>query len=171
MTFVPGAPIASPGDSHGSGEPFPGRERQPRRRKSENPDNSGSSLPAERNCRSSQRLSLPESIRPEHPQKLALNRRLRKPLEVASLRQKPSGGASMRWCFAEPNRWTQPSSDRHTRDHALRLGASGRGTLRRDRIDRWCFDRRKALFKHREGVPKIVSARRQRNGEQRICDI
>jgi hypothetical protein len=49
--------------------------------------------------------------------------------------------------------------------------ASGRGTLRRDRFDRWCFDRRKALFKHREGVPKIVSARCQRNGEQRICDI
>jgi hypothetical protein len=40
--YVPGAPIASPGDSHGSGEPFPGRERQPRHRKSENPDNSGS---------------------------------------------------------------------------------------------------------------------------------
>ena len=42
MSYVPGAPIASPGDSHGSGEPFPGRERQPRHRKSENPDNSGS---------------------------------------------------------------------------------------------------------------------------------
>jgi hypothetical protein len=69
MTCVPGAPIGSPGDSHGSGKPFPGRERQPRHRKSENPDNSGSSLPAERNCRSSQHLSLPESIRPEHPPK------------------------------------------------------------------------------------------------------
>ena len=42
MSYVPCAPIASPGDSHGSGEPFPGRERQPRHRKSENPDNSGS---------------------------------------------------------------------------------------------------------------------------------
>ena len=61
MTCVPGAPTASPGDSLGSGEPFPGRERQPRHRKSENPDNSGSSLPAGRNCRSSQHLSLPES--------------------------------------------------------------------------------------------------------------
>ena len=42
MTYVPGAPIASPGDSLGSGEPFSCRERQPRHRKSENPDNSGS---------------------------------------------------------------------------------------------------------------------------------
>ncbi len=54
---------------------------------------------------------------------------------------------------------------------ALRLGASGRGTLGRDRLDQGCFDRRKALFKHRDGVPKIVSARCQRSGEQRICDI
>src|SRR6266478_8313740 len=42
MSYVPGAPIASPGDSHGSGESFPGRERQPRHRKSENQDSSGS---------------------------------------------------------------------------------------------------------------------------------
>ena len=42
MSCVPRAPIASPGDSQGSGEPFPCRERQPRHRKSENPDNSGS---------------------------------------------------------------------------------------------------------------------------------
>jgi hypothetical protein len=42
MSDVPGAPIASPGDSQGSGEPFPCRERQPRHCKSENPDNSGS---------------------------------------------------------------------------------------------------------------------------------
>jgi hypothetical protein len=42
MSYVPGPPIASPGDSHGSEEPFPGRERQPRRRTSESPDNSGS---------------------------------------------------------------------------------------------------------------------------------
>src|SRR6266849_438544 len=42
MSYVPRAPIASPGDSQGSGEPFPCRERQPRHRKSENPDNSGS---------------------------------------------------------------------------------------------------------------------------------
>jgi hypothetical protein len=123
MTCVPGAPTASPGDSLGNGESFPGRERQPRHRKSENPDNSGSSLPADRNCRSSQHLSLPESIRPEHPQKLALNRQLRKPLEVASWRQTQSRGASLRWCVAEPNRWAQPS--RHARDHTLRLGASG----------------------------------------------
>jgi hypothetical protein len=41
-SYVPGAPIASPGDSHGSGESFPGRERQPRHRKSENQDSSGS---------------------------------------------------------------------------------------------------------------------------------
>jgi hypothetical protein len=45
MSYVPGAPIASPGDSHGSGEPFPGRERQPRHRKSENPDNSDRNFP------------------------------------------------------------------------------------------------------------------------------
>jgi len=32
MTYVPGAPNASPGDSQGSGEPFPCRERQPRHR-------------------------------------------------------------------------------------------------------------------------------------------
>jgi hypothetical protein len=54
---------------------------------------------------------------------------------------------------------------------ALRLVAPGRGTLGRDRLDQGCFDRRKALFKHRDGVPKIVSARCQRSGEQRICDI
>src|SRR6267142_1226793 len=42
MSYVPRAPIASRGDSQGSGEPFPCRERQPRHRKSENPDNSGS---------------------------------------------------------------------------------------------------------------------------------
>jgi len=41
MSYVPGAPIASPGDSHGSGEPFPGREPQPRRRRSGKPDNVG----------------------------------------------------------------------------------------------------------------------------------
>src|SRR6202040_2283455 len=86
--YVPGAPIASPGDSLGSGEPFPGRERQTRHRKSENPDNSGSSLPAGRNCRSSQHLSSPESIRPGHRQKLALNRQFRKPLEGCVLTSK-----------------------------------------------------------------------------------
>ena len=54
---------------------------------------------------------------------------------------------------------------------ALRLVAPGRGTLGGDRLDQGCFDRRKALFKHRDGVPKIVSARCQRSGEQRIFDI
>src|ERR1700682_921601 len=42
MTYVPGAPIASPGYSHGSGEPSPCRERQPRHRRLDNLDKSGS---------------------------------------------------------------------------------------------------------------------------------
>jgi hypothetical protein len=77
----------------------------------------------------------------------------------------------LRWCFAEPNRRGAAIKLTDMREITHYVWVHPGEALRRDRFDRWCFDRRKALFKHREGVPKIVSARCQRNGEQRICDI
>jgi hypothetical protein len=172
MTCVPGAPTASPGDSLGSGEPFPGRERQPRHRKSENPDNSGSSLPAVRNCRSSQHLSLPESIRPGASTKTRAESPISQAPRGCVLTSKavPRRQLALLLCRAKSLGSAIKLTDMR-RSH-LRLGASsGRVKLGRDRLDQGCFHCRKAPLKHGDGVPKIVSARCQRNGEQRICDI
>jgi len=73
MSYVPGAPIASPVDSRGSGEPFPCRERQPRHRKSENPDNSrkGLSLPQAKHSKSEAARMVPAGfVRPGYPLQL-----------------------------------------------------------------------------------------------------
>ena len=39
------------------------------------------------------------------------------------------------------------------------------------RLEQGCLDRRDAHFERSDGINKIVSARCQHSGEQRVCDI
>jgi hypothetical protein len=53
-----------------------------------------------------------------------------------------------------PYVWVHPDEERYAA-----IGSKG------------CLDRRKAHFERSNGINKIVSARRQHSGEQRVCDI
>ena len=57
------------------------------------------------------------------------------------------------------------------RKAACDVGNSDDEPLGGHRLEQGCLDRRDAHFERSDGINKIVSARCQHSGEQRVCDI